>query len=105
MRAGAGGFALATDLAEYLVARGVPFREAHEAVAALVRDAAAAKNLALGDLTLEDLRRYSPKFGHDAVAMLTVDDSLRVRNLPGGPAPETVHARIRSLRARRGPQQ
>jgi argininosuccinate lyase len=97
MRASAGGFALATDLAEYLVARGVPFREAHEAVGALVRDTAA-MGLALGDLTLEDLRRYSTKFGADAIATLSVDSSLRARKLPGGPAPATVRRHLQRLR-------
>ena len=70
MRAAAGGFALATDLAEYLVAHGAPFREAHEAVGALVRETAAAGR-SLGELTLDDLRRYSPLFGPDAIAALS----------------------------------
>jgi argininosuccinate lyase len=97
MRAGAGGFALATDLAEYLVANGVPFREAHEAVGALVRDCAA-KGLKFDDLTAADLRRYSPRFDEAALASLTVESSLRARSLPGGPAPETVRQRLRRLR-------
>jgi argininosuccinate lyase len=97
MRAGAGGFALATDLAEYLVARGVPFREAHEVVGTLVRDRAAT-GLKFEDLTLADLRRYSPKFAADALAGLTVESSLRARRLPGGPAPQTVGQRLRRLR-------
>jgi argininosuccinate lyase len=97
MRAGAGGFALATDLAEYLVARGVPFREAHEAVGAIVRDTVAMR-LTLTDLTLEDLRRYSAKFEAGAMATLSVDGSLRARKLPGGPAPNTVRRQLRRLR-------
>ena len=101
MRAGAGGFTLATDLAEYLVARGVPFREAHEAVGALVRDTAA-RGLAMSDLQIEDLRRYSSKFGADAITTLSVDRSLQARSLPGGPAPITVRARLRRLRNPRG---
>lgn len=97
MRAGAGGVALATDLAEYLVARGVPFREAHEVVGALVRDTLA-MGIPFSDLTLEDLRRYSPRFAADALASLTVEHSLRARCLPGGPAPQTVRQRVRRLR-------
>ena len=58
MRAAAGGFALATDLAEYLVARGMPFRKAHEVVGALVRETGAA-NRSIAELTLRDLQRYS----------------------------------------------
>ncbi|MGH8013574.1 MAG: argininosuccinate lyase [Candidatus Binataceae bacterium] len=97
MRAAAGGFALATDLAEYLVIRGVPFRQAHEAMGALVRDAISGGR-ALDDLSLEDLRRYSDKFGTDALAMLSAENSLRARLLVGGPAPATVRRRIHELK-------
>jgi argininosuccinate lyase len=96
MRAAAGGFALATDLAEYLVARGVPFREAHEAVGALVREAVAT-NRSIAELTLMDLRRYSSKFDADALAALNADGSMRARKLIGGPAPETVRRRLKQL--------
>jgi argininosuccinate lyase len=96
MRAAAGGFALATDLAEYLVARGTPFREAHEVVGALVRDTAAA-NRTIAELTLADLQRYSSEFGPDAIAALNADSSMRARKLIGGPAPETVRRRLKQL--------
>jgi len=99
MRAAAGGFALATDLAEYLVQHGVPFREAHAAVGALVRDTAD-RGAALEDLKLQDLRRYSPRFGADAVARLRVEKSLAERKIAGGPAPATVRARLRELRGK-----
>ncbi|MGH7842378.1 MAG: argininosuccinate lyase [Candidatus Binataceae bacterium] len=101
MRAGAGGFALATDLAEYLVARGVPFREAHEALGALVRETSA-RGVAFEELTLADLRRFSPRFGADALKTLTVENSLSARKLLGGPAPETVRRRLRRLSSGRG---
>ncbi len=96
MRAAAGGFALATDLAEYLVARGTPFREAHEAVGALVRDTAAA-NRTVAELTLADLQRYSAEFGPDAIAALNAESSMRARKMIGGPAPETVRRRLKQL--------
>ena len=96
MRAAAGGFALATDLAEYLVARGVPFREAHEAVGALVRETVAAKR-SIAELTLADLRRYSSKFDADAIAALNADGSMRAHKLIGGPAPDTVRRRLKQL--------
>jgi argininosuccinate lyase len=96
MRAAAGGFALATDLAEYLVARGAPFREAHDAVGSLVRETAAAGR-AISELTLEDLRRYSPLFGPDAIDALSAESSIRARKLVGGPAPETVRRRLKQL--------
>jgi argininosuccinate lyase len=96
MRAAAGGFALATDLAEYLVAHGVPFRDAHEAVGSLVRETAAAGR-AIGDLTLDDLHRCSQLFGPDALDALTAENSMRARKLVGGPAPETVRRRLKQL--------
>jgi argininosuccinate lyase len=99
MGAAAGGFALATDLAEYLVARGVPFREAHEVVGSLVRDTAAAGR-SLEQLSLDDLRRYSRAFEADALAMLTAENSLRARKIVGGPAPETLRRRLKELTAR-----
>lgn len=102
MRAAAGGFALATDLAEYLVARGAPFREAHETIGAMVRETAAAGK-SLEDLTLDDLRRYSPKFGPDAIAALDPAGSIAARALIGGPAPKTVRARIAKLAAHARP--
>ncbi len=96
MRAAAGGFALATDLAEYLVERGVPFREAHEIVGALVRETAAAgKSLEQIDAT--DLQRYSRVFGADAAALLRAESSVGRRTLPGGPAPASVRKRLREM--------
>lgn len=99
MRAAAGGFALATDLAEYLVERGLPFREAHEIVGALVRETAAAGK-SMEQLELADLKRYSPKFGADAAAMLRAESSVARRTLPGGPAPKTVRKRLGEMRRR-----
>jgi len=96
MRAAAGGFALATDLAEYLVGRGVPFRRAHEIVGALVRQAAA-DGKSLEELGLEGLRRHCRLFGPDAARLLSAENSLARRTLPGGPAPSVVRARIREL--------
>jgi argininosuccinate lyase len=96
MRSAAGGFALATDLAEYLVARGLPFRNAHEVVGALVRETVAA-NRSIAELTLRDLQRYSTLFGSDAIAALTPESSMRARKLIGGPAPDTVRRRLKAL--------
>src|SRR3984957_7507651 len=96
MRSAAGGFALATDLAEYLVARGMPFRNAHEVVGALVRDTVAA-NRSIAELTLRDLQRYSTLFGPDTVTGQTPESSMRARKLMGGPAPETVRRRLKAL--------
>jgi argininosuccinate lyase len=93
MREAAGGYALATDLAEYLVAHGMPFREAHEIVGALVREAIDAGK-SLEQLTADDLRRHSKSFGADAIESLTAEKSLARRAVIGGPAPATVRRRL-----------
>jgi argininosuccinate lyase len=100
MGAAAGGFALATDLAEYLVRRGVPFREAHELIGALVGEMSAAGRT-LSEVTLAELQNLSPAFKADALKMLTPGHSLRARKVTGGPAPDTVGRRLAEL-TRRG---
>jgi argininosuccinate lyase len=96
MRAAAGGFALATDLAEYLVSRGMAFREAHEIVGAIVRETAEAGQT-LEDLSIDELRRHSSAFGADAIAMLRAENSVARRTIEGGPAPSTVKRRLKEL--------
>ncbi len=96
MRAAAGGFALATDLAEYLVARGIPFRKAHGIVGALVRDCAE-KGKSLSELSFEELKERSPGFEREVLALLTPENSLKRRAVIGGPAPATVRARLGRL--------
>jgi argininosuccinate lyase len=92
------GFATATDLADYLVRKGMAFRDAHEAVARAVREAANA-GLDLADLPLPVLRQFAPLVGDDVYAVLGLDGSLAARNHPGGTAPEQVHAAVRRARA------
>jgi argininosuccinate lyase len=91
------GYATATDLADYLVKKGLPFRDAHEAVALAVR-AAEEKGCDLPELGLEALRRFSPLVGEDALAVLTVEGSLASRTHVGGTAPEQVRAAIAKAR-------
>ncbi|HTR57238.1 MAG TPA: argininosuccinate lyase [Casimicrobiaceae bacterium] len=99
MRAAAGeGFATATDLADYLVGKGVSFRDAHEAVARAVRHAER-KQCDLADLSLEELRRFAPQIGKDVFEVLTLEGSVASRNHPGGTAPAQVRAAIRTARA------
>jgi argininosuccinate lyase len=100
MAAAAGGFSLTTDLAEYLVLRGVPFREAHEVIGALVRELSAAHRT-LSTVTLAELQNLSPAFQADALKMLKPEHSLRSRKVVGGPAPETVRRRLAELRRKR----
>ncbi len=95
------GYATATDLADYLVKKGLPFRDAHEAVARAVR-AAEEKGCDLADLPLDELRRFSPLVGEDVFAVLTVEGSLAARDHIGGTAPAQVRAAIARARERLG---
>ena len=99
MRAAAGtGYATATDLADYLVRKGVPFRDAHEAVAQAVRHAEAGQ-VDLAQLPLDALQRFSPLIDDDVYSVLTLDGSVASRNRAGGTAPEQVREAIRAARA------
>ncbi|MDI6750948.1 MAG: argininosuccinate lyase [Rhodocyclaceae bacterium] len=91
------GFATATDLADYLVKKGLPFRDAHEVVARAVR-AAETRGCDLADLPLTELRSFSPLIDEDVFSVLTVAGSLAARNHPGGTAPEQVKAAIERVR-------
>jgi argininosuccinate lyase len=91
------GFATATDLADYLVRKGVAFRDAHEVVARAVREAEkAGKDLA--ELPIETLRGFSPLIGEDVRSVLTPEGSVASRNHVGGTAPEAVRAAIARAR-------
>jgi argininosuccinate lyase len=92
------GFATATDLADYLVKKGVPFREAHEVVARAVR-AAAGEGKDLAALNLDALQVFSPLIGPDVFDVLSLEGSLAARNHFGGTAPAQVRAA--AARARR----
>jgi argininosuccinate lyase len=99
MRAAANeGFATATDLADYLVRKGVAFRDAHEIVALAVRHAEGERR-DLADLPLVTLQRFSPLIGDDVFTVLALEGSVASRNHPGGTAPEQVRAAIRAARA------
>ena len=93
------GFATATDLADWLVKRGLPFRDAHEAVARAVR-LAEQKKCDVSDLALDELKSFSPLVDDSVFAVLTVEGSLSARNHIGGTAPEQVRAAIVRARAR-----
>ncbi len=98
MRAAAAeGFSTATDLADYLVKKGLPFRDAHEAVARAVR-AAEARGCGLAELGLAELRAFSPLVGTDVFKVLTLEGSLASRNHPGGTAPTQVRAAVKRAR-------
>ncbi len=91
------GYATATDLADYLVKKGLPFRDAHEAVALAVR-AAEQQGCDLPDFSLEALRAYSDLIDEDVFDVLSVEGSLASRSHTGGTAPEQVRIAIGKAR-------
>jgi argininosuccinate lyase len=93
------GFATATDLADYLVRKGLPFRDAHEAVARAVR-AAEQSGRDLAGLTAAELRTFSPLVGDDVQGFLTPEGSVASRAHIGGTAPEAVRAAVERGRKR-----
>ena len=93
------GFATATDLADYLTRKGLPFRDAHEAVGLAVRRAEAL-GVDLPQLPLAELQTFSPLVADDIFSVLTVEGSLAARNHIGGTAPEQVRAAIGRARGR-----
>jgi argininosuccinate lyase len=91
------GFATATDLADYLAKKGMPFRDAHEVVALAVRFAVD-KKVDLSDLPLATLQQFAPEISDDVYAVLTLEGSLNSRNHIGGTAPVQVKAAITRAR-------
>jgi len=95
------GYATATDLADYLVKKGVPFRDAHEVVAHAVK-LALARSVALAELPLPELRALHASIGDDARDVLTLHGSLNSRAVRGGTAPAQVRAQIERHHKRLG---
>ncbi len=97
-KAAVANYSLATDYADYLTRKGLPFREAHHAVGRLVRYAED-KDVDLSRLSLDELRRFSPLFDADAMR-IDVASSVRSRDVVGGTAPRQVTASLRRARKR-----
>ncbi len=93
------GYATATDFADYLVRKGLPFRDAHEAVGCAVR-LASERGCELHELSLEDLRSFNDKIDEDVYTYLTVEGSVAARNHVGGTAPEQVSLQVREWKER-----
>ncbi|MBV5292452.1 MAG: argininosuccinate lyase [Curvibacter lanceolatus] len=93
------GYATATDLADYLVKKGLPFRDAHETVAHAVK-AAISHNVDLSELPLAVLQQFNPSIDKDVYEVLSLRGSLNARSTLGGTAPEQVRAQIERHRAR-----
>ena len=92
-RAALKGYATATDLADYMVKKGLPFRDAHEAVAHAVK-AAISHQVDLSELPLNVLQKFNPKIEKDVYDVLSLRGSLNARNTLGGTAPAQVRAQI-----------
>jgi argininosuccinate lyase len=93
------GYATATDLADYLVKKGRPFRDAHEVVAGAVK-AAMQRGVDLADLPLAELRQFDAAIAADVFDVLSLEGSLRSRDVAGGTAPRQVLAQIARHRKR-----
>ncbi len=91
------GFALATDIAEWLVRQGLPFRDAHEVAGSCVRFCEA-RGLELADLTPDQLREISPHLSREVMGVLTVRGALEARSAFGGTAPARVAEQLAALR-------
>ncbi len=91
------GYATATDLADYLVKKGIPFRDAHEIVARAVQYSEQ-KGCDLSKLELSELQTFSSQIEADIFAVLTLEGSMQSRNHTGGTAPEQVQAAIEQAR-------
>ncbi len=98
MRAGLVSEMLATDLAEYLVRKGVPFRETHHIAGAAVR-LAETRGIELADLGLDDLRRLHPAFEADVSRVWDFEESVERRNVAGGTSRRSVEAQIAQMHA------
>jgi argininosuccinate lyase len=95
------GYATATDLADYLVRKGLPFRDAHEVVAHAVK-VGIERGVDLADLPLDVLRGFRPDIGPDVFEVLTLQGSLAARAVLGGPAPSEAKRQIARHLARLG---
>ena len=96
-KAAIAGYANATELADYLVRKGVPFREAHGQVGLLVREAIR-QGKPLEALTVDEMAKLAPQVEKDVYVTLTVDAAIGRRSVPGGTSPEQVLARVREAR-------
>ena len=95
-----GGFLEATDTAEYLVKKGMPFRAAHETAASIVRDCVKAGHKHISSLSIAELKKHSKLFEEDIYKMITPAACVKARDLPGGPAPKEVRRQINLFRKR-----
>lgn len=96
-KAAQGGFTNATDIADYLVKKGIPFRNAHEIIGKMVLYCIG-NNRAIDELTLEEFKGFSDLISEDVYKEISLETCVSGRNIPGGPAKERVLAAIQSGR-------
>ena len=95
-RAADSGFLLATELADYLVTKGIPFRQAHAITGRIVRTCVD-RGQDLRALTLSELRTFSPAFEKDVLDVLTLESAIEQKGVLGGTARKRVEARLKAL--------
>lgn len=95
------GFSLATDVADYLAKKGVPFREAHRIVGELV-SYCLDNSKGLEDLTLDEFKKFSDKFDKDVLNLMSVEGSINSRNITGGTAREQVEKEVEKIKEEEG---
>ena len=98
-KAAADGFSTATDLADYLVLKNVPFRDAHRIVGQIVRYCVD-NNRNLDSLSAEEIQNFHPSLGNKALLAITLEASVAARNHIGGTAPEQVLKSVAEARQR-----
>ena len=99
-RAARGGFLTATDIAEYLVKKGMPFREAHAVTGRIVKYCLD-RNKTLDTIEPDELKAFSELIGGDIAGYITVENSVNAKRSPGGTARQLVLARIRNIKNKR----
>ena len=92
-KAAQGGFTNATDVADYLVKKGVPFRDAHEIIGKMVLYCIR-NNKAIEELSMDEFKSFSGKIEEDVYGEISLEKCISGRKLPGGPAVESVTASI-----------
>ena len=97
-KAAQGGFTNATDIADYLVKKGIPFRSAHEIIGKMVLYCID-NNKAIDEMSMEEFRSFSDKIQEDVYVEISLEKCVSGRNLPGGPAEETVKKAIQNAQA------
>jgi len=100
LKAASGGYSTATDVAEYLVIKGIPFREAHGIVGRIVAYCVE-KNLCMHDLSLKEFQSFHKNFCKDIYTILRVENAVNAKKSLGGTAKNRVHRRIRNMKGKK----